>query len=118
MSALDETLSAPPPPPVRLHPNLSELYRRKVTELAATLSHPKIRTPALEIVRCLIERVTVRIDGTQALLDLEGALSATIETAQPGGLNGVELSSVKVVAGARRRRVLRVIEREIPRLVA
>ena len=99
VTVLDAALSAPPPSPVRLHPNLSELYRRKVNDLAVTLSFPEIRTPALELMRGLIERVTVRVDGAQTILELEGALTAMIDAAQPGALNGIELSSVKVVAG-------------------
>jgi DNA invertase Pin-like site-specific DNA recombinase len=80
--ALDRSLAAPPPPSVRLHPNLSELYRRKVSELATTLADPAIRTPALELVRGLIEKVTLCIDATG---------NVTL---------GLCTGSVKVVAGA------------------
>jgi site-specific DNA recombinase len=38
VEAIDAALTTPAPAPVRLNPNLSELYRRKVTELAITLS--------------------------------------------------------------------------------
>ncbi|MGY6411659.1 MAG: recombinase family protein [Alkalilacustris sp.] len=100
--ALDEALAAPAPAPVRLHPNLSELYRRKVTELAATLADPAIRTPALETVRGLIEHVTVRLDDVgDVWLELEGALTALLDLAQPGAVHGLCAGSVKVVAGAR-----------------
>ena len=103
---LDLTLASPAPTPVRLHPNLSEIYRQKVAELAATLADPAIRSAALEIVRSLITRVTVR-DGLDGLtLELEGALTAMIGLAQNdksplrSGLDGLCVdSSVKVVAG-------------------
>ena len=67
---------------MRLHPNLAEIYRRKVTELATTLADPEIRTQALETIRGLINRVTIR-DGTEGVsLELEGALTAMIGLAQ------------------------------------
>ncbi|MGQ3488081.1 recombinase family protein [Roseovarius pacificus] len=101
LRALDETLKAPAPSPVRLHPNLSEHYRSKVRALAETLSDPEIRTAALDIIRGLIERVIVTVDADgQVLLELHGAITAMVETAQPGALEGVDPSSVKVVAGA------------------
>ena len=40
LAEINEAFSAAAPSPVRLHPNLSELYRRKVTDLADTLSDP------------------------------------------------------------------------------
>ncbi|OBY28273.1 hypothetical protein A9D60_24980 [Leisingera sp. JC1] len=59
LSELDFELAAPAPEPVRFNPNLSELYRKKVAELSATLADPEVRTEALETVRGLIERVVV-----------------------------------------------------------
>ncbi len=100
VTALDEALAAPAPSPVRLHPNLSELYRRKVTELAATLTDPGIRVQALEVVRGLIEGVTVHVDADDAVtLDLEGALTAMLSLAQPDAGRALGDGSVKVVAG-------------------
>ena len=40
LAEIDDAFSAAAPSPVWLHPNLSEHFRRKVTELAATLSDP------------------------------------------------------------------------------
>ena len=99
-AALEDRLSAPAPSPVRLHPGLSELYRKKVTELSESLGDPEIRTPALEILRGLIDRVTVHASAAGGVtLELEGALTAMVEAAQPGALRDVDESSVKVVAG-------------------
>jgi site-specific DNA recombinase len=51
-------------------------------------------------VRGLIEQVTVRIDsGGEVTLDLEGALTAMLDLAQPGAVRGLSERSVKVVAG-------------------
>ena len=102
---LDAVLSALAPSPVRLHPNLAELYRRKVGELTLTLQDPALRVPALESIRSLISRVTVRRDAHGVVLELEGALSAMVGLAQGGTaksplVSGLDASSVEVVAGA------------------
>ena len=56
---LEAQLQAPEPSPIRLHPGLSDLYRRKVADLAGSLQDTTIRPRALEALRGLIERVTV-----------------------------------------------------------
>ena len=43
LSEVDAKLAEPMPSPVRFHPQLSEIYRRKVTNLAEKLKDPKIR---------------------------------------------------------------------------
>lgn len=68
---------------------------------AAPPADPEIRTPALEVARGLIEQVTVRIDSVgDVTLDLEGALAAMLDLAQPGAVRGLSSGSVKVVSGA------------------
>ena len=98
LAQLDAALATPPPSPVRLHPNVGETYRKKVTELSVALEDPDIRAPALEAIRGLIERVTVSDDAAGVTLDLEGAITAMIDLAQPLARE-VDRSSVKVVAG-------------------
>ncbi|SUZ33311.1 hypothetical protein ROE7235_03080 [Roseibaca ekhonensis] len=100
LAEIARELAEPAPSPVRLHPNLSELYRRKVEQLADSLRDPAIRPAALDTIRTLIEAVTVHIDDMgEVTLALDGALSAMIDTSQPGVLRGIDASSVKVVAG-------------------
>jgi len=104
LAQIDASLIAPAPSTVRLHPNLSELYRRKVAELAITLSDPEIRTQSLETIRGLIESVTVQITAEGTRLELEGALTAMVGLAQGHTLktpqsSGQDDRSVKVVAG-------------------
>ena len=82
MAAIDVELDRPAPAPVRLNPNLSELYRRKVTELAITMADPVIAGPAREVVRGLIERVSVRWEEGQAVVALDSALTALIGLAR------------------------------------
>ena len=104
LAQLDTELAAPAPSPVRLHPNLAELYRRKTGELAATLADPDIGPSALDALRGLIEQVTVYDGPDGTTLDLEGALSAMVGLAQNEKSpleSGLNVGSVKVVAGTR-----------------
>ena len=94
LAEIDEALSAPATSPVRLAPNLSELYRRKAMELAATLANPEIRTPALETIRGLIEVVTVHVTPEGIKLQLEGALAAMVGLAQGGTAKSPLLSGL------------------------
>ena len=98
---LERKLEAPAPSAVRFHPKLAELYRSRVTELSEALEDETIRAPALDLLRSLIDRVVVHHEaGTKGItLEVEGALSAMIAQAQPGGLGGVDPSSLKLVAG-------------------
>lgn len=103
IAGIDAELDRPAPAPVRLNPNLSELYRRRVTELAITLADPATSKPAREVVRGLIERVSVSWDDGKAVVTLDGALTALIglaRNAKGPALAGPYGSSVKVVAGA------------------
>jgi site-specific DNA recombinase len=110
-SRLEETLRAPPPSPVRLHPRLAEAYRHRVGELARHLNSDEGRTEALEIVRGLIERVAVQpVEAGGLEIEIVGELASMVEIAlAPEGegankktaLRDAERRSVKVVAGAR-----------------
>ncbi|WP_262975150.1 recombinase family protein [Roseovarius litoreus] len=98
---LDEALVTPEPSPVRLHPNLAAQYRKRINDLTQTLKNPELRTTALEIIRSLIQHVTVTVDQNgDVLLELFGAITAMIDVAQPGGVTDADHGSVKVVAGA------------------
>jgi len=62
-SELDKLLSKPAPTTLRLHPNISQIYRRKVEDLAQTLQDPSIRAVSLTAIRSLIK---VSIDFNKA----------------------------------------------------
>lgn len=66
-ASLEQELTADPPPPVRRHPNLAQVYRGKVERLHEALADPGLRDEALGILRGLIERVAVHPaeDGRQ-----------------------------------------------------
>ena len=89
--------------PVRLHRNLADLYRQKVTELHAVLEDPELRREAVDLIRGLIERVEFfpAEDGFQ--IELVGEIANMVRlSAGPQSLGStVERTSVKVVAGAR-----------------
>jgi hypothetical protein len=92
-------------PPVHLHPNLAEVYRRKVAELERVLEHGPDHAEAMDLIRSLIERVDLKprpdggIDATlhgelaQVLALME---SASSKQQRPGLGPGRQLS---VVAG-------------------
>ena len=96
--------------PVRLHPNLADLYRRKVAALQYLLESDATRTEAVEIIRSLVDQVIFR-PTTEAGLEVElvGDIAGMVHLAQNSNENGPisgavhdEFSrSVKVVAGAR-----------------
>ena len=101
--------TAPTPAPV-LHPNLAGLYRRKIQNLPASLNKPDCRTEAAEIIRGLVDSISVRRSDDDIEIELVGEITNMIEVAQTAYLKGKAASeeaaslknyrrSVKVVAG-------------------
>lgn len=74
-SELEARLATPASPPVRLHPNLAQLYRDKVAELHVALSDPELRAEALELIRGLIERVELHPDEGGYRIELVGEIT-------------------------------------------
>jgi DNA invertase Pin-like site-specific DNA recombinase len=96
---LKEAIETTPPPAPRFHPRLAELYRQQVSELRIALNDPGGRTEAAAILRTLIDRIAVRGDGQDLVLELTGNIVKML--ALPGGQVPAPFeSSVKVVAGA------------------
>ena len=110
--ALRAELSAPPPNPVRLHPNIAESYRAKVEALRDALYQEDTKAEAFEILRGLIEKVAVHDrPGQPPEIELIGDIARMVEisikspemqkTAQKRTVfEDNTLRSVKVVAGA------------------
>ena len=112
-----QLVSAPAPAP-RLHPNLAEVYRQKVSALENALHAPGDGTAALEAIRALVERVILHPATTGQGLEIElvGEIAAMIRLAQTAenghtAASGSDLfaRSVKVVAGRRNHRELEPI---------
>ena len=100
------TAATADPVPVALHPNLAEVYRAKVANLNAALTEPSTRDEAFEIIRSLIEKITlVPVDGALRVEirgELAGilALTAQAESRKPGSISADGLSvQIKMVAG-------------------
>jgi hypothetical protein len=98
---LAQRLPTAPTPLPRLHPNLAEVYRRKVTELGAVLRHPEGGGEALSILRGLVDRVTLTPADDQFQVEIEGALAGMLALAQGGAaaVSEVFRSSVRWLRG-------------------
>jgi site-specific DNA recombinase len=94
-----ETADEPPP---LLHPNMSKVYRTKVTQLAATLERPDTRAEATELLRGLIDEIVLNPEQGQLRVDLRGNLAAMLRAAtdaeRPSDTDGLHLQA-KLVAG-------------------
>jgi hypothetical protein len=119
-AGLEARVSNAPLPMPRLHPNLAELYRRQVERLHTALADEAIRTEAIEILQGLVEtsRLCPTEDGYE--LELVGNIANMVILAMEKagtkkGRRPMEApvlekcrSSVKVVAGTRNHRELRL----------
>jgi site-specific DNA recombinase len=93
--------------PVRLHPNLASLYRRKVTALQDVLQSDATRAEAVEIIRSLVAQVIFRPTPKAGLeVELVGDIAGMVHLAQnaenspvSGAVHDHFTRSVKVVAG-------------------
>jgi site-specific DNA recombinase len=93
--------------PVRLHPNLADLYQRKVAALQDLLESDATRTEAVEIIRSLVDQVIFRPTPEAGLeVELVGDIAGMVHLAQnpenspvSGAVHDQFASSVKVVAG-------------------
>jgi hypothetical protein len=77
---LGQLESAPPSLP-RLHPNLAELYRQKVVNLAEALNEEHTRLEAAECIRELIDEIRLVPKHGQLEIALYGELAALINLA-------------------------------------
>ena len=94
--------------PVRLHPNLAELYRQKVADLHGLLGNDATRTAAVEVIRSLVAHVALHPMPNGALqIELVGEIANMVNLAQnpkengpdAGSVHGQFSRSIKVVAG-------------------
>ena len=106
--ALEAEMATATAPAPRLHPNLAETYRRKVADLVAALQQED-GAEVREIVRGLVECVTLHPEGDRQRVEVRGELAAILQLAQGaerarraggGGSASVLAEQVKLVAGA------------------
>ncbi len=74
-------LEAAPPRLPRLHPNLAELYRQKVMNLAEALNEESTRLEAVECIRELIEEIRLMPNNGKLQVELYGELAALLSLA-------------------------------------
>ena len=106
---LTERLAAVPADVPDIHPNIPEIYRRKVARLAEALDRPEDRDEAAAAIRGLIERIELTPGEKRGQMHatLHGDLGTIIEWAGNGRGKGTTDTpksgmSVSVVAGARK----------------
>jgi hypothetical protein len=94
-------LEAAPPSMPRLHPNLAELYRQKVINLAEALNDEHTRLEAAECIRELIEEVRLVPADGKLRVELYGELAALLNLANGHPRSKGTGVQVTLVAGAR-----------------
>ena len=97
-----DTAVAPAP---RLHPNLAEVYRRRVQDLSAALAQEDAAA-ARDLVRSLVEAITLIPEQARLRIEVRGELGAILrlaEGARTAGSadprTGTLCDQVKMVAG-------------------
>jgi site-specific DNA recombinase len=110
-SEIEQGLASAPTTPVRLHPNLAQVYRQKVEQLQRALDDPEIRDEAVQILRGLIEYVSIGPTENGLEIEIVGEIAKMVELGietnpKQANLDEKSTRSVKVVAGARNQRCL------------
>ena len=76
---LELTIEAAPAPAPRIHPNVAELYRRKVESLREALNSDDTRSEATDILRGLVEAIHVRPVRNGAEIELIGDIAKMLK---------------------------------------
>jgi hypothetical protein len=93
------------PPAPRLHPNIAEVYRRKVEELHSALKEGDAG-PARELVRGLVEAIVLMPENGRLRVEVRGQLAAILRLSglanekAPAGSPELLAEQIKLVAGA------------------
>ena len=100
-AVLQKHLGAKPTEPVRLHPNLGEIYHRKVEALREALDRDDTRFEAATILRGLIDEIRLTPDDGQLGIYLVGNLAKILDLCakKNPGSTGTGLQ-ITLVAGA------------------
>ena len=99
----DRLESAPKDPQPLLHPNMSEIYRRKVADLHRLLDNPETRDEAMAAIRALIDRIVLAPEEEELRVDLYGEMATIMQFAsikeKPAAEVRDGLAQLKLVAG-------------------
>jgi site-specific DNA recombinase len=101
---IEEGLAAAPTTPVRPHPNLAQVYRQKVEQLQRALDDSEIRDEAVQILRGLVEYVSIGPTENGLEIEIVGEIAKMVElgietNSKRANLDERLTRSVKVVAG-------------------
>ena len=106
------------PQPVMIHPNLAELYRRRVAGLEQLPVDPELGSEAMDLIRSMITEIKVvpREDATGVHLELAGDLARILHLCSTRSMQNAQAVAgsgrlgvsyeVSVVAGTRYQRYL------------
>ena len=101
---LEETLSETSDPEPLLHPNLAEVYRRKVENLSSLITDPDTKTEAFDIIRSLIDEVRLTPMDDDLTITLQGQLAGILNLCdsnkKPASSYERRAVQIKMVAGA------------------
>lgn len=78
---LEQELAGMQAPAPRLHPNLAEVYRQRVTELSAALVGDA-GAEARELIRGLVEEIRLVPEGAQLRIEVRGELASMLRLAE------------------------------------
>jgi site-specific DNA recombinase len=103
-STLQRELEAAGAPAPLLHPNLAEIYRKRVERLHEALRDDGTRDDAFELIRSLIDEIRMVPENGQLRVELRGELAGILALAthskKPGSLSATGLAEqIKMVAG-------------------
>jgi site-specific DNA recombinase len=90
---------AAPAPTLRIHPNLTEVYRKKIDKLEEALTEAATAKEAGDILRSLIQSIVLTPTKGTLKAELYGDLATITEYAQKKDRAGNARSEVSVVAG-------------------
>ena len=79
-------------PPLLLHPNMADLYRQKVIQLAKGLEFEESRIGAAEALRGLIDAIVLTPEEGTLKIELQGNLAAMLKAAQAQNSNNRKLA--------------------------
>ena len=88
-----------PAPMPRLHPNLAEVYRKKVANLAEALNEENTRADAAQAIQGLIEEVRLVPENGTLKIELFGQLAALISLTNKKPRSNETGVQVTLVAG-------------------
>ena len=96
--------SAKDPEPL-IHPNLAEVYRKKVADLHKALHGENEKAEAFDLIRSLIEEITLAPENGELRVNLRGELAGILnlcsDKQKPASQTRNGLQQIKMVAGAR-----------------